>query len=75
MENFKNWVSFGVIISIFLKKWGLWVTAHNFVKKILGLSVRLYMGSLGEGNAKKWGSYQPYIRITYRMGVPPQLFD
>ena len=47
-KKIKNWASFGVKISIFLKKWGLWMTAHNFCGKIWGLWVRLekYMGLL-----------------------------
>ncbi len=49
-KNFKNWASFGVKMSIFLKKWGLWVTAHNFVKNMgyLGEIVKIY-GVFGWG--------------------------
>ena len=39
-KKIKNWASFRVKISIFLKQLGLWVTAHTFVKKIWGLWVR-----------------------------------
>ena len=44
-NKIKNWVSFGIKISIFLKNWRLWVTAHNFVKTMrsLGEIVKIYV--------------------------------
>ena len=41
---------------------GLWVRAHATVKN---------MGSMGDSDAEKRGSFEPYIRVTSRMGLPP----
>ncbi len=62
-KNFKNWASFGVKISIFLKKWRLWVTEYNFLTKYevfgwdckkMGVLTALHMYHLRNGSAAVW---------------------
>ena len=44
------------------KMWGLWVTADTISKN---------KGSLGDSSTENRGSFEPYIRFTSIMGVPP----
>ena len=46
------------------KMWGLWVTAKTINKN---------MGSLGDSSAENRGSLEPYIHVTSKMGVAPQI--
>ena len=71
-KNFKNWASFGVKISIFLTKWRLLVTAHNFVKTMrsLGEIVKI-LCDLWVRAMLKMGVFLTALHMTFGLGLPP----